>query len=35
VYDASADGQMFVVDDGVATARPLTLLQNRTASLRK
>jgi Tol biopolymer transport system component len=35
-YDVSADGQKFlVVDDGVATARPLTLLQNWPASLRK
>ena len=35
-YDVSADGQKFlVVDDGVAAARPLTLLQNWTASLRK
>ena len=36
LYDASADGQKFLVaDEGSATARPLTLLQNWTASLRK
>jgi Tol biopolymer transport system component len=36
VYDVSADGQKFlVVDDGVTAARPLTLLQNWTAALRK
>jgi hypothetical protein len=35
-YDVSADGQKFlVVDDGVSAARPLTLLQNWTAALRK
>jgi eukaryotic-like serine/threonine-protein kinase len=35
-YDVSADGQKFlVVEDGVSTARPLTLVQNWTASLRK
>jgi hypothetical protein len=35
-YDVSADGQRFlVVDDGVSSAPPLTLLQNWTASLRK
>lgn len=35
-YDVSADGQKFlVVDDGVSGTRPLTLLQNWTASLRK
>ena len=35
-YDVSADGQKFlVVDDGVSTERPLTLVQNWTAMLRK
>ena len=35
-YDVSADGQKFlVVDDGAAAARPLTLVQNWTAALRK
>ena len=36
LYDVSADGQRFLVaDEGAATARPLTLLQNWTATLRK
>ena len=36
LYDVSADGQRFLVaDEGSATARPLTLLQNWTATLRK
>ena len=36
LYDVSADGQRFLVaDEGSATARPLTLLQNWTAALRK
>jgi hypothetical protein len=36
LYDVSADGQRFLVaDEGAATARPLTLLQNWTAMLRK
>jgi serine/threonine protein kinase len=35
-YDVSADGQKFlVVDDGATSSRPLTLLQNWPASLRK
>jgi hypothetical protein len=35
-YDVIADGQKFLlVDDGVPSARLLTLLQNWTASLRK
>jgi hypothetical protein len=35
-YDVSADGQkVLVVDQGAVTARPLTLLQNWPASLRK
>jgi hypothetical protein len=35
-YDVSADGQKFlVVDDGAAMSRPLTLLQNWTAMLKK
>ncbi|MEO8097575.1 MAG: protein kinase [Acidobacteriota bacterium] len=35
-YDVAADGQKFlVVDDGVSASRPLTLLQNWTAALRK
>ncbi len=35
-YDVTADGQRFLVaDEGAATARPLTLLQNWTAALRK
>jgi Tol biopolymer transport system component len=35
-YDVSADGQKFlVVDDGAASSRPLTLLQNWTAMLKK
>ena len=35
-YNVSADGQQFLVaDEGSATARPLTLLQNWTATLRK
>ncbi len=36
LYDASADGQKFLVaDEGVGASRPLTLLQNWTAMLRK
>ena len=35
-YDVTADGQKFlVVDDGIPSVRPLTLLQNWTVSLRK
>ena len=36
-YDAAPDGQKFlvVVDEAVQSARPLTLLQNWTATLRK
>ena len=35
-YDVSVDGQKFlVVDDGVSSVRPLTLVQNWTAALRK
>ena len=36
LYDVTADGQKFLIaDDGVAAARPLTLVQNWTGSLRK
>ena len=36
LYDVTADGQKFLVaDDGAVAARPLTLLQNWTATLRK
>jgi eukaryotic-like serine/threonine-protein kinase len=36
LYDVSADGQKFlVVDDGAGSARPLTLVQNWTALLKK
>ncbi len=36
VYDVSADGQKFlVVDDGATATRPLTLVQNWTALLKK
>jgi len=36
LYDITADGQKFLVaDDGTSTSRPLTLLQNWTATLRK
>lgn len=35
-YDVSTDGQKFlVVDEGVSTARPLPLVQNWTAVLKK
>ena len=36
LYDASADGQKFlVIDDSTTTSRPMTLLQNWTAALHK
>ncbi len=36
LYDVSADGQRFLVaDEGATAARPLTLVQNWTATLRK